>query len=70
MEILQKLNSPVMYLICGTIVLFAAVIYYVIRYRIIDPWPAKFWCPWLARDEVQHVNTIDTIKILQWFRNR
>lgn len=26
MEILQKLNSPVMYLICGTIVLFAAVI--------------------------------------------
>ncbi|MCR5449604.1 MAG: energy-coupling factor transporter transmembrane protein EcfT [Solobacterium sp.] len=53
-----------------TVLLFAAVIYYVIRYRIIDPWPAKFWCPWLARDEVQHVNTIDTIKILQWFRNR
>ena len=33
MEILQKLNSPVMYLICGTIILFVAVVCVVFAVR-------------------------------------
>ena len=53
-----------------TVCLLAWVIFYIVYFRIISPWPAKFWCPWLARDEVQHVDVMDTIKILKWFRNR
>lgn len=51
-----------------TVLLLIASIYYLIRYRIIDPWPAKFWCPWLAREEVISVNTMDTLKVLNWLK--
>ncbi|MBQ6451245.1 MAG: energy-coupling factor transporter transmembrane protein EcfT [Solobacterium sp.] len=51
-----------------TVILLVLVIYYVVRYRFIDPWPAKFWCPWLSRDEIVHIDVLDTIKLFDWFR--
>lgn len=53
-----------------TAVLLLATVYYVIRYRIIDPWPAKFWCPWLEREEVISIRTMDTLKILNWLKEK
>ena len=51
-----------------TVMLLLASIYYIIRFRIIDPWPAKFWCPWLSREEVISINTMDTLKVLNWLK--
>lgn len=51
-----------------TWLLLVAAVYYVIRYRFIDPWPAKFWCPWLKREEVISINTMDTLKIFNWLK--
>lgn len=51
-----------------TILLLAGVVYYVVMYRFINPWPAKFWCPWLAREEVVSVNAMDTLFIMKWFK--
>lgn len=51
-----------------TVILLVLVIYYIVRYRFIDPWPAKFWCPWLSRDEIIHIDVLDTIKLFDWFR--
>lgn len=51
-----------------TILLLLGTIYYIVMYRFIHPWPAKFWCPWLSPDEITQINVMDTIKIFQWFR--
>ena len=51
-----------------TVLLFIATVYYVVRYRFIDPWPAKFWCPWLSRDEIEVINVFDTFFFKDWFK--
>lgn len=51
-----------------TVILLAGVIYYVVMYRFINPWPAKFWCPWLIREEVVSINAMDTLFIFKWFK--
>ena len=51
-----------------TVLLLLATIYYIVVYRFIDPWPAKFWCPWLKREDVISINTMDTLKVLQWLK--
>lgn len=53
---------------CLTVLLLIGTVYYIIQYRIIDPWPAKFWCPWLERSEVIHINEIDTVFFMKWFK--
>ena len=51
-----------------TVVLLLLTIYYVVMYRFINPWPAKFWCPWLQPDEIQHINVFDTLFFMKWFK--
>ena len=51
-----------------TVLLLLAAIYYIIMYRIINPWPAKFWCPWLGPEEITKINTMDTLKVLDWLK--
>ncbi|MDO4198167.1 MAG: energy-coupling factor transporter transmembrane component T [Erysipelotrichaceae bacterium] len=51
-----------------TVLLLVATVYYVVMYRFINPWPAKFWCPWLSRDEIVTVNAIDTLFFMKWFK--
>jgi len=41
---------------------------YVVMHRWINPWPAKVWAPWLAKEEVIHIDTIDTLFITKWFK--
>lgn len=48
--------------------LVLATIYYIVMYRFINPWPAKFWCPWLKPEDITQINVFDTIKLFQWFR--
>lgn len=50
------------------ILLLLGTIYYIVMYRFVNPWPAKFWCPWLTREEIQVINPIDTIFFIEWFR--
>ena len=51
-----------------TVILLAAAVYYIIRYRIIDPWPARIWCPWADPNEIVSVNQIDTVFFMKWFK--
>ncbi|MBP0969088.1 MAG: energy-coupling factor transporter transmembrane protein EcfT [Oscillospiraceae bacterium] len=51
-----------------TVMLAVAAVYYIIRYRIIDPWPVNIWCPWLSRDEI--VQTEKELFILNWFKKQ
>lgn len=51
-----------------TCILLAWTVFYVVYFRFINPWPAKFWCPWLAREEVVSINALDTLFILKWFK--
>lgn len=50
------------------ILLLLGTIYYIVMYRFINPWPAKFWCPWLKPEEITQIDVMDTIKIFQWFK--
>lgn len=51
-----------------TILLLCWTIFYIVYFRIINPWPAKYWCPWLAREEVTYVNPLTTFFFLKWFK--
>lgn len=51
-----------------TVILLLMTIYYIIVYRFIDPWPTKFWCPWLKREDLTVVSTMESLHILQWFK--
>ena len=51
-----------------TILLLGLTLYYIIRYRIIDPYPVDYWCPWVPREEIQQTNAIDTLFIIKWIK--
>ena len=51
-----------------SVVLGLLALYYIIRYRIINPWPAKMWCPWVKYEDVIQINQIDTIFFMKWFK--
>ncbi len=51
-----------------TVALLVATVYYVIRYRIVDPWPVRFWCPWLKREDIQVVSIFDNLFFKDWFK--
>jgi len=50
------------------VILLLAALYYIVMYRWINPWPAKIWAPWLSREEVIHIDTLDTLFIMKWFK--
>ncbi len=51
-----------------TVILLLLAVFYIVYFRFINPWPAKFWCPWLSRDEIQVVNVFDTFFFTKWFK--
>lgn len=51
-----------------TILLLCWTIFYIVYFRFINPWPAKYWCPWLTREEVTYVNPLTTFFFLKWFK--
>ncbi|MGI5887966.1 MAG: energy-coupling factor transporter transmembrane component T family protein [Oscillospiraceae bacterium] len=52
------------------IVLAVLTVYYIVEYRIINPYPAKIWCPWVTFENAQKVNQWDTVFFVKWFRNK
>ena len=51
-----------------TVIFLLLVIYYIVMYRFINPWPVRFWCPWLKPEDITVINPIDTIFFLKWFK--
>ena len=49
------------------IVLAVAIVAYIIWFRIINPWPATYWSPFIAREDVIQVGVFDNLSILKWF---
>ena len=51
-----------------TVMLLVATVYYIIMYRFIHPWPVRFWCPWLKREDITVVGTLESLHLLQWLK--
>ena len=49
------------------IVLAVAIVAYIVWFRIINPWPATYWSPFIAREDVIQVGVFDNLSILKWF---
>ena len=44
------------------------VIGYILWARIIDPWPAKIWCPWVLREEIQQISLEESFFLFRWLK--
>lgn len=50
-------------------VLFAAgIIFYIVYFRILNPWPVTYWSPFIPREEVVKVGRFESLSIVKWFR--
>ena len=47
-------------------ILFAIyIVFYIVYYRFINPWPATYWSPLIARDEIEKVSIFNDLFILK-----
>lgn len=51
--------DKVLRVVCVLLLLF--IIGYLIYTKLINPYPAQMWCPWVSREEIQTVSTVDTL---------
>ena len=49
------------------IALILAIIGYLVWSRLIDPYPAQMWCPFVAREDIQQVNMVETLFLWRIF---
>lgn len=49
-------------------VLGALIIFYIVWSKIIDPYPAVIWCPFVNREDIVNVNIVDTMFFMKWFK--
>jgi energy-coupling factor transport system permease protein len=49
------------------IVFTVLIVAYVVWFRIINPWPATYWSPFIAREDVIQVGRFENLSILKWF---
>ena len=49
------------------ILLILAIVGYLVYSRIIDPYPAQMWCPFVAREDIQQVNVVETLFLWRIF---
>lgn len=49
------------------VVLTIAVIAYLL-YKIVNPYPAQMWCPFVSREQIQTVSQIDHLFFMDWFQ--
>lgn len=49
------------------IVFTILIVAYVVWFRIINPWPATYWSPFIAREDVIQVGRFENLSILKWF---
>ena len=44
------------------------IVFYIIYFRIINPWPASYWSPLIARDQIEKVSIFNDLFFLKWFK--
>lgn len=49
------------------IVFTILIVAYIVWFRILNPWPATYWSPFIAREEVIQVGRFENLSILKWF---
>jgi energy-coupling factor transport system permease protein len=49
------------------IVFAVLIVFYIVYFRFINPWPATYWSPFIAKDEIQKVSIFNDLFILKWF---
>ncbi len=49
------------------IALILAIVGYLVWSRLIDPYPAQMWCPFVAREDIQQVNMVETLFLWRIF---
>lgn len=50
------------------VLLLIAIIAYLVYTKLINPYPAQMWCPFVSRDQIQTVSQIDNLFFMDWFR--
>lgn len=45
----------------------AAVLFYIIYAKIINPYPVTMWCPFVEPEGITKINVFDTLFFLKWF---
>ena len=44
------------------------IVFYIIYFRIINPWPATYWSPLIVKDEVEKVSIFQDVFLFKWFK--
>ena len=50
------------------VLLLIAIIAYLVYTKLINPYPAQMWCPFVSRDQIQTVSQIDNLFFMDWFK--
>ena len=51
------------------IVLGAAVLFYIVYFRILFPYPVRIWCPFVRMEDIVTSNPFENIFFIKWFNN-
>lgn len=49
------------------IALAAATVFYIVYFKIINPYPVTMWCPFVRPEDITKTNVFDTLFFLKWF---
>ena len=49
-------------------VLGAAVLFYIVYFRILHPYPVNMWCPFVELDDIIVTNPLDSVFFMDWFK--
>ncbi len=52
----------------AAIVLGALIVFYVVYFRIINPYPVEMWCPFIAKEDLIVKSQLEDIFFLKWFK--
>lgn len=49
------------------VVLAAATLFYIVAFKIINPYPVTMWCPFVSPENIVKTDIFDTLFFLKWF---
>lgn len=52
----------------AAIVLGALIVFYVVYFRIINPYPVEMWCPFIAKEDLIIKSQLEDVFFLKWFK--
>lgn len=47
---------------------FAAIVFYIVEFRIINPWPVTIWSPFVTRESAKVLGLLENVKVLEWLK--